>query len=88
MLDVEIRGFQELDAKNQKLYLVVRYCTHQPGNAEDGSQMWRLMSALKCPKADLASYIASLDDDEIRLYAAYLGGSIEQFRNNAHHYLQ
>jgi hypothetical protein len=86
--ETEIRGFPNLDSNNQKLYLVVRFCTHQPGNAEDGIQMWRLMSELKCSKKELSQYISSLDRYNLKLYASYLRGSIGQFDTNSHHYLQ
>jgi hypothetical protein len=85
-LDVEIEGFKKLDVPNQKLYLVTRFCTRDPGNAEDGSQMWRLMGALKCSAADLRAYMDSQDQKAIALYASYLRGSLKQFQINVRHY--
>jgi hypothetical protein len=86
--DIEISGFPNLDSQNQKLYLVVRLCTHQSGNAEDGSQMLRLISALKCSKKELTQYIESLDRTALKMYASALHGSIEQFDINRRIYLQ
>lgn len=85
--ETEIKGFQNLDVSNQKLYLVVRFCTHQTSNAEDGSQMRRLISALKCPKRELSQYIASLDRKSLKWYASSLDGSIDQFDTNVRIYL-
>jgi len=87
-LEVEAAGFSALDAENQKRYLVVLFCTHQRNNAEGGSQIWRLISALKCPTKNVADYVASLEEEDVKLYAAYLGGSLEQFRTNSRHFLK
>ena len=84
--EVEIRGFKKLDIENQKMYLVFRFCTHQGANAEDGSQMWRLLSALKCPKSEIYSYMMSQDKKAIELYAPYLRGSSRQFYANVRYY--
>lgn len=86
--DTEISGFPNLDTYNQKLYLVVRLCTHQAGNAEDGSQMLRLISELKCSKKELSQYISSLDRKSLKWYASSLHGSIEQLDANARIYLK
>jgi hypothetical protein len=84
--DVEVEGFKKLDVQNQKLYLVTRLCTHDPRNAEDGSQMWRLISELKCSRTDLRVYMDSQDQKAIALYASYLRGSLKQFQINVRHY--
>ena len=86
--ETEITGFRELDGDNQKLYLIVRFCEHDLANAEGGSQLWRLVAALKCPKKELSDYIDTLDEKALSRYASYLHGSVSRFHQNARQYLQ
>jgi len=81
-LNDELVGFKALDAENQELYLVIRFCQHQPANAEGGSQLWLLMSELKISKKALLAYMLAQDPKAIEDYAEYLRGSSKQFYSN------